>query len=128
MQSAVWASVAVRAHDQLRQRVAWILSQIFVINEDSIGKKDMSEMYLTYYDIFVRNAFGNYRDIMREVALSPMMVSHPRLWFDLATFKVSLLILCLHSYHLHSRQPCYQVWIQGHSCLLDITLMKILQE
>ena len=76
VQSAVWASVAVRADDQLRQRVAWVLSQIFVINEESIGKKDMSEMYLMYYDIFVRNAFGNYRDIMREVALSPMMVSY----------------------------------------------------
>lgn len=27
----------------------------------------------TYYDIFVRNAFGNYRDILREVSYSPMM-------------------------------------------------------
>ena len=61
--------------DQLRQRVAWLLSQIFVINEESILNKDQSEMYLNYYDIFVRNAFGNYRDIMREVALSPMMAT-----------------------------------------------------
>ena len=73
VKSAVWTSVAVRARDQLRQRVAWILSQIFVINEESILSKDMSEMYVHYYDIFVRNAFGNYRDIMREVALSSMM-------------------------------------------------------
>lgn len=28
---------------------------------------------LTYYDIFVRNAFGNYRDILREIAHSPLM-------------------------------------------------------
>jgi len=35
----------------------------------------MSEMYLHYYDIFVRHAFGNYRDIMKEVALSPMMAT-----------------------------------------------------
>jgi len=46
-----------------------------VINEESIGSKDMSEMYLHYYDIFVRHAFGNYRDIMKEVALSPMMAT-----------------------------------------------------
>jgi uncharacterized protein (DUF1800 family) len=26
-----------------------------------------------YYDIFVRNAFGNYRDILKEVAYSPLM-------------------------------------------------------
>ena len=26
-----------------------------------------------YYDIFVRHAFGSLRDVMREVAYSPMM-------------------------------------------------------
>ena len=30
-------------------------------------------MFLNYYDIFVRNAFGNFRDIVREVSYSPMM-------------------------------------------------------
>ena len=30
-------------------------------------------MFLNYKDIFVRNAFGNYRDILREVSYSPMM-------------------------------------------------------
>ena len=33
----------------------------------------MSETYLNYYDIFVRHAFGNYRDVLREVSYSPMM-------------------------------------------------------
>ena len=27
----------------------------------------------TYYDIFVRNAFGNYRDVLKEVSYSPIM-------------------------------------------------------
>ena len=40
------------------------LSQILVISED-IGPN--TEIYLGYYDIFVRNAFGNYRDILKEV-------------------------------------------------------------
>jgi uncharacterized protein (DUF1800 family) len=31
------------------------------------------EMFLNYDDIFVRNAFGNYRDILKEVSYSPMM-------------------------------------------------------
>ena len=26
-----------------------------------------------YYDIFVRNAFGNYYDVLREVTLHPVM-------------------------------------------------------
>ena len=30
-------------------------------------------MFLHYYDIFVRNAFGNYFDILKEVSYSPMM-------------------------------------------------------
>lgn len=30
-------------------------------------------LHQTYYDIFVRNAFGNYRDILKEVSYSPMM-------------------------------------------------------
>lgn len=28
---------------------------------------------MKYYDIFVRNAFGNYRDILKEVSYSPVM-------------------------------------------------------
>jgi uncharacterized protein (DUF1800 family) len=33
----------------------------------------MTELFLVYYDIFVRNAFGNFRDILKEVAYSPVM-------------------------------------------------------
>ena len=32
-----------------------------------------TETFLAYYDIFVRNAFGSYRDVLREVVYSPMM-------------------------------------------------------
>jgi hypothetical protein len=35
-----------------------------------------SEMFLSYYDIFVRNAFGNYRDVLREVSYSPLMAEN----------------------------------------------------
>lgn len=38
-----------------------------------IDEKDYSEIYLNYYDIFVRNAFGNYFDVLKEVSYSPMM-------------------------------------------------------
>jgi len=40
--------------DQLRQRVAWALSQILVITPNQIEEDGYSEMYLNYYDIFVR--------------------------------------------------------------------------
>jgi hypothetical protein len=54
--------------------MAWALSQIFVIDRSPIyRKKSGKEHFLNYFDIFVRNAFGNYRDILKEVSYSPMM-------------------------------------------------------
>jgi hypothetical protein len=55
----VWQNVNLRSTDQLRQRIAWALSQIFVINETPLyRKKTGHEHYFAYYDIFVRHAFG----------------------------------------------------------------------
>ena len=69
----VWTEVALNAPDQLRQRVAWALSQILAISPGSIDTGFSTEVFMNYYDIFVRHAFGNYRDILKEVAYSPMM-------------------------------------------------------
>jgi len=71
--STQWLSVVLDAQDQLRQRMAWALSQIFAINDSDTKEKEQSEGFITFYDIFVRNSFGNYRDIMKEVSYSPMM-------------------------------------------------------
>ena len=65
--------VALESKDQLRQRMAWALSQILVVTPSEVGQVDYSEIYLNYYDIFVRNAFGNYFDILKEVSYSPVM-------------------------------------------------------
>ena len=35
-----------------------------------------TESYLTFYDIFVRNAFGSIFDVLREVSYSPLMGSY----------------------------------------------------
>ena len=72
----VWTMVVLSAKDQLRQRMAWALSQIFVVVKAAIVADDNSETFLSYYDIFVRNAFGNYRDILREICYSPMMAEN----------------------------------------------------
>eukprot|EP00586_Coscinodiscus_wailesii_P017163 CAMPEP_0172518280 /NCGR_PEP_ID=MMETSP1066-20121228/290722_1 /TAXON_ID=671091 /ORGANISM="Coscinodiscus wailesii, Strain CCMP2513" /LENGTH=2420 /DNA_ID=CAMNT_0013300633 /DNA_START=56 /DNA_END=7314 /DNA_ORIENTATION=- len=68
-----WTMIALNGNDQLRQRMAWALSQILVITPNQIADIGYSEIYLNYYDIFVRNAFGNYFDILKEVSYSPMM-------------------------------------------------------
>jgi uncharacterized protein (DUF1800 family) len=65
--------ITLSSQDQLRQRMAWALSQILVVTPNQINEDGLSEAYLNYYDIFVRNAFGSYRDVLKEVSQSPMM-------------------------------------------------------
>ena len=64
---------ALYGKDQLRQRTAWALSQIFVAAVPGYKYDWQSEMWVNYYDIFVRNAFTNFRDVLREVTYSPVM-------------------------------------------------------
>jgi uncharacterized protein (DUF1800 family) len=67
-----WWQHALTAPDQLRQRTAWALSQIFVVSQ--FGSLDIEHEGTTrYYDILVDHAFGNYRDLLEAVTLSPMM-------------------------------------------------------
>lgn len=68
-----WTTVVFNAHDQLRQRAAWALSQIFTVGTPSFGYYYETELWVNFYDIFVANAFGNFADIVREVAASPLM-------------------------------------------------------
>lgn len=60
------------ASDQLRQRMAYALSQTMVISTQS-DLSNNAETVTAFYDILQRNAFGNYRDLLLEVTLSPAM-------------------------------------------------------
>jgi len=72
-----WTMSVMSAEDQLRQRAAWALAQILVVVTDAIRTQDRNtEIFLAYYDIFVRHAFGNYRDILREISYSPLMAEN----------------------------------------------------
>jgi len=63
---------AVRAGDQLRQRVAWALSQILVV---SGNESDLSYAHAMsrYQSLMFKHAFGNYRDLLADVSASPAM-------------------------------------------------------
>jgi uncharacterized protein (DUF1800 family) len=61
----------VSGQDQLRQRVAFILSQIWVVSATS-GVPN-AYAYPPYWRIFRDNAFGNYRDVIKAVTLNPAM-------------------------------------------------------
>ncbi len=70
----IWWEVAVTGEDQLRQRVALALSQILVISDArGLGLSNFQYSIANYYDILVKHAFGNYRDLLEEVTLNPAM-------------------------------------------------------
>jgi len=68
-----WFDAVLNQPDQLRQRVAFALSQIFVISTADTEIRRRIQGVANYNDILVRNAFGNYRDLLEEVTLNPMM-------------------------------------------------------
>lgn len=76
-----WWQQAVTGPDQLRQRVAFAMSQIFVISFVDGTVSQYPRGVASYYDMLGRNAFGNFRDVLRDVSLHPMMgiyLSHLR--------------------------------------------------
>jgi uncharacterized protein (DUF1800 family) len=68
----IWLRNALQAPDQLRQRVAFALSEIMVISQLSplVGYPWGSA---SYYDMLAQNAFGNFRVLMEDVTLHPAM-------------------------------------------------------
>jgi len=62
--------VALTGNDQLRQRVAWALHKIWVISFNEISRPDAM---VNYQRILLNRAFGNYRDLMRDITLNPGM-------------------------------------------------------
>ena len=67
-----WWENTILSDDQLRQRMAFALSQVLVVSLRS-SLIDHAVSLTSYYDIFLRHAFGNYRDILEEVTLHPSM-------------------------------------------------------
>lgn len=61
---------ALQGQDQLRQRVAWALSQIWVV---SAVKVDNTHAMVPYIRILEDGAFGNVRTVLEQVTLSAAM-------------------------------------------------------
>lgn len=67
-----WWSNAMTQPDQLRQRVAFALSEILVVSDkDTLGSQQLALAH--YYDLLASEAFGNYRTLLERVTLSPVM-------------------------------------------------------
>lgn len=75
-----WATAA-RSPDQLRKRVAFALHQIFMVSQADSNIWGQARAYAQYQDQLNQHAFGNYRHLLEEMALSPVMgiyLSHLR--------------------------------------------------
>jgi uncharacterized protein (DUF1800 family) len=83
-----WWQRALSAPDQLRQRTAFALMQIAVINssagifgsnaaDSSKNAQGVNQPRYTgivhYYDMLINHAFGNYRSVLGDVAYHPVM-------------------------------------------------------
>ncbi len=69
----IWARNALNAPDQLRQRVAYALSQILVISRRDSSLEHRMDGLCLYYDMLIDNAFGNYGDLLNKVTYNPLM-------------------------------------------------------
>jgi uncharacterized protein (DUF1800 family) len=65
--------VMISGSDQLRQRVAYALSQIFVISDNTSTINNAEEGSSSYYDMLARDSFGTFRQLVLDVTYHPMM-------------------------------------------------------
>jgi uncharacterized protein (DUF1800 family) len=73
VQDAFWQQ-SIAGNDQLRQRVEYSLSEMFVISsEANFGIQSMPRGEANYYDLLGADAFGNFRTLLQDVTLNPMM-------------------------------------------------------
>ena len=71
--NTLWRKL-MSAPDVLRQRVAFALSQIFVVSLSGLGAVIWRNVSAAaYMDLLEKNAFGNYADLLKAVTLSPAM-------------------------------------------------------
>jgi uncharacterized protein (DUF1800 family) len=64
-----WWQTVLTGQDQLRQRVAFALSEIFVVSTNMVN----SQAITTYHNTLANDAFSNFYAIMQDVTLSPAM-------------------------------------------------------
>ena len=110
-----WWSNSITAPDQLRQRMAFALSEIMVVSENGV-LTDHAQTLSSYYDILLDNAFGNFRDLLKTVSLSPAM----GLYLNMQGNDMGSLITGLHANENYAREiqqlfsiGLYRQWPDG---------------
>jgi uncharacterized protein (DUF1800 family) len=70
--AAFWKN-ALTGQDQLRLRMAYALSQIFVISLEDGDVDNYDRAVAAWLDMLNTHSFGNYRDLLQSVSTNPMM-------------------------------------------------------
>lgn len=73
MRSDIWWETAVWGKDQLRQRVAFALSQILVVSQQGANTYARERGFAHYHDLLAKHAFGNYEDLLIDISTNPIM-------------------------------------------------------
>lgn len=68
-----WFERAMTSPDVLRQRIALAFSEIYVVSDATLAQRPANDGMANYYDVLLRNAFGNCRDLLMEVTMHPIM-------------------------------------------------------
>ncbi len=69
---AMWLQF-INADDAMRKRMAFALSEFFVVGGDGIDVTWRGLGLSHYWDILNKHAFGNFRELLEDVTLNPMM-------------------------------------------------------
>ena len=111
-----WWQQAVTAPDQLRQRVAFALSEIMVVSENGTLASSYAHALSSYYDALLDNAFGNFRSLLKAVTLHPAM----GLYLDMRGNDKGSIITGLHANENYAREiqqlfsiGLYRMWPDG---------------
>jgi len=72
LQQTFWQQ-AMTGNDQLRQRVKYTLTELFVISSTNPAVQNMPRGMANYYDVLGADAFTNFRQLLEDVTLNPMM-------------------------------------------------------
>ncbi|MGD0799009.1 MAG: DUF1800 family protein [Acidobacteriaceae bacterium] len=72
LQQSFWQQ-ALTGSDQLRQRVKYALTELMVISSTNPAVQNMPRGMANYLDVLGADAFGNFRQLLQDVTLNPMM-------------------------------------------------------
>ncbi|HZQ46230.1 MAG TPA: DUF1800 family protein, partial [Verrucomicrobiae bacterium] len=102
-----WWRQSITAPDQLRQRVAFALSEIMVISENGVLQNNAHGLS-AYYDVLLDNAFGNFRNLFKSMTLSPAMGNY----LNMRGNNAGSIILGTHADENYARE-CMQLFSIG---------------